>query len=807
MHLILRSVGLTTVFTVLFSVELSFGNLRPLQNSTTLGQTISANRYQAEAEYFLQQGIQKYETRQFQTALKFLEKALVIYKRIHVRHKEAEVLNYLGKINDELKQFTKAIEYHQLALIIARENNNREMESIALADLISTHFQARKPIIAAEYMSQLVKLDLSKVDVDYAIVAEVSARFQQFFYFDEHFSQQFKATRYSIDEGSILYYLGKYDKAIEAFRKDMMLHSQNLGEGTILEKIGLSYFFLGKYEKAIQYLQKSLKYYHKSQSSSNVTSKRNVLENQINSLNNLGYVLFRVGKLVEAEQKLRLATQLVEFLKVSDTQENNIQSEMNGQREQFEQSQLHIMDTLPHRHLQQTLIAQNKTIDALEVAERGRARALVRLISSHLPPSVSIPQEFSKTPSLETIQLLARKQNSTLIYYSLIFEDKRRTFYDYKNEIMNREMFMRGSFPYHSKLYIWVIQPSGKILFRSVDLKAQWKDKNISAFGELVRANRESIGARSRARIALQQNPQNISQSNRNLQKIYQLLIEPIADLLPTKSESRIIFFPQESLYFVPFAALQDADGKSLIEKYAISTAPSIQVLSLTQKRRQELKKYNHPLAALVVGNPKMPKVRFSQKDPYQTLLPLPGAEVEAQAIARMLKVNSITGSQATKAMVLPQMSKARIIHLATHGLFDSLEPIEFSNRFQIPGMLALSPSEKDDGLLTANEIFKLKLTAELAVLSACDTGLGILSEEGVIGLSRSLIAAGVPSVVVSLWKVPDEPTALLMKEFYRNLQQNPNKAQALRQAMLATKQEYPAPLNWAAFTLIGEAE
>ncbi|BDA71624.1 hypothetical protein CAL7716_057900 [Calothrix sp. PCC 7716] len=88
---------------------------------------------------------------------------------------------------------------------------------------------------------------------------------------------------------------------------------------------------------------------------------------------------------------------------------------------------------------------------------------------------------------------------------------------------------------------------------------------------------------------------------------------------------------------------------------------------------------------------------------------------------------------------------------------------------------------------MTAGEILDLKLNAELVVLSACDTGRGRITGDGVIGLSRALISAGVPSVLVSLWSVPDAPTSLLMTEFYKNLQKNLDKAQALRQAMLTT--------------------
>lgn len=92
-------------------------------------------------------------------------------------------------------------------------------------------------------------------------------------------------------------------------------------------------------------------------------------------------------------------------------------------------------------------------------------------------------------------------------------------------------------------------------------------------------------------------------------------------------------------------------------------------------------------------------------------------------------------------------------------------------------------------------------------MLSACDTGRGTLTGDGVIGLSRSLISAGVPSIVVSLWSVPDAPTAELMVSFYQNWRQTGDKAQALRQAMLVTKARHPNPKDWAAFTVIGEAQ
>jgi CHAT domain-containing protein len=196
-----------------------------------------------------------------------------------------------------------------------------------------------------------------------------------------------------------------------------------------------------------------------------------------------------------------------------------------------------------------------------------------------------------------------------------------------------------------------------------------------------------------------------------------------------------------------------------------------------------------------------MPFLAAQAGEPAEQLGSLPGAEQEATAIAPLLGTQAITGDRATKAAIVQRMPQERIIHLATHGLLDDFKGLG------IPGAIALAPSGKDNGFLTADEILDLKLNAELVVLSACDTGRGRLTGDGVIGLSRSFIAAGVPSLVVSLWAVPDAPTAFLMTAFYQNLTQAPDKAQALRRAMLDTLKQYPDPKDWAAFTLIGEAE
>ncbi|MEW6494058.1 MAG: tetratricopeptide repeat protein [Cyanobacteriota bacterium] len=721
-------------------------------------------------------------------ALNYYEQILAIVQQIDNPHTgikslENSALNNLAELYLNQGQFFQSLTYYQQALAIAQQIGYAASADISLRGIGNAYNLLGQYPLALNYYQQALAITKQIGDkvgegTTFHNIGIVYNKLGQYSEALKHYQQALdiaKQIGHKSGEGkrhnsigSIYDDLGQYPKSLEHYQQALGIARQindKAGEGTTLNNIGAVYQNLGQYAKALDYFQQALA----------IIKQIGDKAGEGTTLNNIGFTLFKSGKLAEAEETLLDAIDVRESLRAKELTDSDKVSFYDTQSSVY-----HL--------LQQTLIARNKTEAALEIAERSRGRALVELLDSKLSSNPN-NQPNIKPPTLQEIKQIASEQNATLVQYSVGYD---------LFKVKEKEEWQQ------SKLYIWVIKPTGKITFKQVDLK---KSLNTS-LQDLVTTSRDDIGVRSRSIfevIPTNPQPQN---STEKLQQLHKILIAPIADLLPKDPNERVIFIPQESLFLVPFPALQDEQGKYLIEKHTILTAPAIQVLDLTRKQKHNGQRSANDV--LVVGNPTMPKIRFGEL--VENLDPLPGAEREANQIAKLFNTEALIGNQATKATVMQKMQQARIIHLATHGLLHDFKG------FGVPGAIALAPNppasplskgvnDGIDGLLTAGEIFDMKLSADLVVLSACDTGRGDITGDGVVGLSRSLISAGVPSVLVSLWAVNDNSTAFLMTEFYHNLQQNPDKALALRQAMLTTMKQYPNPKQWAAFTLIGEAD
>ncbi|MBD1814937.1 CHAT domain-containing protein [Microcoleus vaginatus DQ-U2] len=703
----------------------------------------------AEAERLLQQGTQQFNISQFREALQFWEQALTIYREIGDRKGEAASLGNLGAAYRSLGQFHRAIEFHQQQLEISREIGEGQAEANSLGSLGNAYYSLGQFHKAIDFYKQLLKISQ---EIGYRQGEAISLG----------------------NLGASYYSLGQFHKASE-FHQQYLEISREIGnrqgEAISLGNLGNAYQSLGQYQEAITFYKQSLEI------------QREIGDRQGESiaLNNLGENLLKTNQLTESETALRASIQIRETLR----------SELvnNDHKASIFETQVYA-----YRNLQQVLVAQTKFDEALEISEMSRTRAFVELLrqtllttSPHSPPYQGEEEELSqflplKPPltkgglgglSIPKIQQIARDRNSTIVEYSVIDSDI---------------------------IYIWVIQPNGNITHRAANPEPL--NQQNQTLKQIILKARVSIGTVETDdegnKIQLE------SQYNRDetgrfplLQLLHQILIEPIIDLLPVDANSPIIFVPHYDLFLVSFAALQDSNNRYLIENHTLLTSASIQVLEITREHQNRVRGLRQ--TALIVGDPTI-AAKFKE-NPYQ-LCQIPRAKEAAEAIAATLGTEAISGEQATKVAILEKMLNTRIVHLSAHGLLDDFQGSG------IPGAIILAPSgDTDDGALNAAEILQLKLDSELVVLSACSTGGGKITGDGVIGLSRCFILAGVPSIIVSLWNMGAPPAKLLMTEFYENLARGDNRAAALRCAMLTTKDEFMSPEDWAPFTIIGETE
>jgi CHAT domain-containing protein/tetratricopeptide (TPR) repeat protein len=694
----------------------------------------------------------------YEESAKSFEQALSLSRTQKEILTEQIILNSLGRIYFKQKEYDKAKGNHQKALAsyqvmgkyLSQTKSIDDLKKVCtsiyptiLGTVRSSMLDLQQPSFTSYIDESTNKLKKSSFEacLENALTGEVASLSE--------------IGQINDKQGNDKEALRNYHQALEIAEK---IHDSTQ-EAYILRNMAMLHLKQGDITQSMSLLQKAL----------DIRVKNKEQVGQIMTLHGIGNVLTHSGEYKAAEAKLLEATHVFDTL-LKQELENDID------KVSLFDTQLDI-----YKDLQYVLVAQKQPEKALEVSEQSRVRVLTRLLANRLgrtgrknigQASQSASANLSTTIDLQKI---AQQENATLVEYSVINSPSSKPF-----------------------LYIWVIKPTGDIFFESVSLESFGGSLN-----KLVVSSRLSLGVPGRGN-SIEVEPINESDQVGQLRRLHDLLIKPIAKHLPTKPEDPIIIIPHESLFMIPFAALQDNKGEYLIANHTLLVAPSIQVLQLARQQKQRLIN-NSTDAPLVVGNPTMPSITTRVGDPTKILPPIAGAEKEAVEIAQLFKTKAITGSQATKSEILSKLAQARIIHLATHGLLDDFMGLG------TPGAIALAPDgngELNDGLLTASEIFDMKLNAELAVLSACDTGGGTVTGDGVIGLSRSFIAAGVPSVLVSLWSVPDTPTAELMIAFYRNWREKKmDKAQALRQAMLTTMKTHPNPRAWAGFTLIGGAE
>jgi CHAT domain-containing protein/tetratricopeptide (TPR) repeat protein len=280
-----------------------------------------------------------------------------------------------------------------------------------------------------------------------------------------------------------------------------------------------------------------------------------------------------------------------------------------------------------------------------------------------------------------------------------------------------------------------------------------------------------------------------------------------------------LIVVPDGVLWQLPFQALIPPTGSYLIYERVVTYAPSVSALKLMIATKQQrgpqsatrLLAFGNPAwnapsdGAGSAGNGASSGAPPASALRAETFTPLPHAEDEVKRLGHLYgDTTSLVriGAEAAEARFKDEAKAADVLHLATHGVLNDASPL-----YSYLLLASTAEGDRNDGLLEARELLRLDLRASLAVLSACDTARGrVAAGEGVVGFSWALFVAGVPTVVVSQWKVDSASTSELMVEFHRRRRAGESDARAMQGAVRVLRENpsYRHPFFWAPFIVVG---
>jgi CHAT domain-containing protein/tetratricopeptide (TPR) repeat protein len=748
-------------------------------------------------------------------SIEFSEQALGIARELKNPIIEIEALTYLSTAMYYLGHYDKQKMYQEQALAIARQNKNRAKEAEALDNIGLSQYQLGKYEAALTYYEQAL-----------AVNREIRDRVSE----GENLQHI----------GIVFSKLGRTEKALEYGELALRMSQefkQRAREREALHLLATAERDRGNLNRARLLIQQglqiteSLRAQISSQESraSYLASVHDDNEFYIDLLMRLHKAEPRSGGealAFEASEQSRARVLLEQMTEAGTPIRQGVDARLI-ERERSAASQLNARAEQRTRLLAgqpkpQELAEINETISALEV-ELERAQAAIRQSS---PRYAALAQPQPLTLKQVQDQLDA---DTLLLEYALGEE----------------------------RSYLWAITRDS---LASYELpKSELIEKDARQVYELLTAR----STRQRGESP-QQRQESIAQAEAKLpaaaRALGQTLLAPVAAQLGNK---RLVIVADGALQYIPFGMLPEPsivssplsvaknkgqrttdNGQPLIVGHEVVSLPSASALAI--QRAELAGRHPAPKLLAVIADPvfdrtdarlkmlatdagdraQTPNIAYADARSIEHLaektddkagstinrlvIPrLPFTHLEATRLLALTPRTSSFGAtdfQASRATVLSgDLSQYRYVHFATHGLLDS----------ERPGLSSLVLSMVDaagkpvDGFLRANDIYNLKLPAELVVLSACETGLGKeIKGEGLVGLTRGFMYAGAARVVVSLWNVNDKATADLMAKFYeRMLKQGERPAAALRAAQVEMwkQKQWQSPYYWAAFTMQGE--
>lgn len=646
-------------------------------------------------------GVDYHSLGHFKTALEYHQQDLRIAKEVKDIAGKGRAYGNIGITYRSLGDFNNALAYHKQEVSIAEEVGDKTVLGGANVNL-GNSYRSLKSFQEAE---ECYKLHLM-------IAEEVGDKAGQ-------------GGAYA-NLGLVLRDLGNFQKALEYHHLQLDMWKEcgdKVGQGRACANLGRDYHFLGDFNKALECHQQDLQ----------ISKDCKAMSGQARAYCNLGRVYHSLGDLSNAEYHFKSSVSFCEEIRDLLHSEDDWKIKL---RELYKDA---------YNALLMVQLKQNKIVEALQTAERGRAQALSDLMESRYDLKLALS---GTSGELETIISDVTSNNSS------------------------QTIFVAGG---RRAINLWVLGKGHGIRFVQ-------KTINEDNLDPLIKETYQDIDvtlpeAHDKGSV--------LSDSSRDTLKIwYDMLIGPIAELIQS---TEIIIVPDSVLFLVPFAALKDQNSKCLSETFRIRLTPSLTSLQLTGKCPE---RHHCTTGTLLVGDPYVGNIKnFKQ---------LKSAKEEVEMIGKVLNTTPLIGEEATKVEVLRRIDSVALVHIAAHGLKETGEIILSTS--------SKKPKEKDF-LLTTKDVLDAKLRAQLVVLSCCHTSRGEIMAEGVVGIARAFLGAGARSVVATLWAINDKATKEFMRHFYQHLLEGNSASKSLSQAMKYMRESanFSDVKYWAPFVLIGD--
>ena len=767
---------------------------------------------------------------EFQKSLDYLNEALSIFREIGDRKGEADQVVKIGYTYLCLGEFDNAVTYYSQGAGIYRELLNHYREGTTLGDLGDVQLMLGNAIAALENYQRALKLVVAAGDKQWeAFVLEALGR---------TYSEQRNRTLA----------LDSFNKAFKLFHQ---LGNQRWQANTLAGIAG-EYIAMKDFTRARSAVEQALTL-SRSAGDLNGESKALYYSSRIDS---------QLGNFEKAKAQIESVIRINETLRSKILSQQSRSSYLATVHRYYES----YIDLLMRMHKQNPGAAYDRK--AFEASERGRARSLVEMMmesGTDIRHGVN-PQLLAKEKALEQ-QLNDLMQQEILLLtnsgnkIATASQNLQTEIQILTSQLQQVQANIRAAsvqyaaLPPTSAITAQEVQrmldPDTALIEFSLgtDSSYVWviSDSSVNGFQLPPRQDIEKLARNVYETFAVADPDKVVTTANKvhansdnEAASLRQLLLGSAEPLLAQKKRLMIVadgFLQHISFGMLPQRTVSATGTRRLIEDYEVGSLPAASVLALQRREfadrpvsssdvavfadpvfdesdARTLAPGSRPLRTRSRSNeaPSSPLLRAVRSvgfdKPGRSIPRLPFSRDEAAAIAAAAGPHSVQAldfKASLQTLRTTDLSKYRYIHFATHGLLNSEHP-------ELSGIVLSLVNEKGqrvDGFLQLQEIYNLKLSADLVVLSACQTALGKdVNGEGLIGLTRGFMYAGAKSVVGSLWKVDDSATAALMGVFYKEMLTNGKRpAAALRTAQIRISNEkrWRSPYYWAGFVLQGE--